>query len=181
MLGDMDYTTTDLGPTALVIIDVQNDFVDCVIPVPSTAEIIPELGRVLNAFRKGRQVYRARHPVLRTRTLRRRPHPTRCHRARRPDRRTKRARSLDPYDHHRPARHARRRPPSGRSSAGDRPHRGAALQAPLERLPPHRAGELAVRSRPSWTRAATCRAAVEPPSSTPRADGLPAAAGPAQL
>lgn len=52
MLGDMDYTTIDLGPTALVIIDVQNNFVDCVIPVPGAAEVIPELGRVLNAFRK---------------------------------------------------------------------------------------------------------------------------------
>lgn len=51
MLGDMDYTTTDLGSITLVTIGVQNRLVNGMASVPSTTEVFPELSRLLNAFR----------------------------------------------------------------------------------------------------------------------------------
>ncbi|CAM3689258.1 cysteine hydrolase family protein [Tsukamurella strandjordii] len=46
-----DYTSPHWDRAALVLIDVQNDFVDGASPIPGTAEVIPALGRLLAAFR----------------------------------------------------------------------------------------------------------------------------------
>ena len=46
-----DYTSPDLARSALVLIDVQNDFVSGPSQVDGTAERMPEMARLLAAFR----------------------------------------------------------------------------------------------------------------------------------
>lgn len=48
----MDHTSLDWGSAALVVIDVQNDFVNGAMPVPGTAAVLPRLSRLLDAFRR---------------------------------------------------------------------------------------------------------------------------------
>ncbi|WP_458318941.1 cysteine hydrolase family protein [Mycolicibacterium brisbanense] len=47
-----DYTAPDLARSALVLIDVQNDFVDGAAPVEGTAERIAAMARLAAAFRE---------------------------------------------------------------------------------------------------------------------------------
>ncbi|WP_229117299.1 cysteine hydrolase family protein [Enemella dayhoffiae] len=47
----VDYTAIDWARVALVVIDVQNDFVDGAMPVPGTVEILPQLRHLVEAFR----------------------------------------------------------------------------------------------------------------------------------
>ncbi|PWJ54935.1 Nicotinamidase-related amidase [Quadrisphaera granulorum] len=46
-----DYTSLNLARCALVVIDVQADFVDGAMPVPGTAELLPVFERLVQAFR----------------------------------------------------------------------------------------------------------------------------------
>lgn len=54
-IGDVsaghDYTSPDLARSALVLIDVQNDFVSGPSQVDGTAELVPAMARLLAAFR----------------------------------------------------------------------------------------------------------------------------------
>jgi nicotinamidase-related amidase len=47
----VDYTSPHWDRSALVLIDVQNDFVDGAAPIPGTAELIPAMAQLLSAFR----------------------------------------------------------------------------------------------------------------------------------
>ena len=47
----VDYTAIDWARVALVVIDVQNDFVDGALPVSGTVEILPQLRDLVEAFR----------------------------------------------------------------------------------------------------------------------------------
>lgn len=51
----MDYTAIEWSTSALLIIDVQNDFVDGAMPVEGTKEILPQLAGVIAAFRTARR------------------------------------------------------------------------------------------------------------------------------
>lgn len=46
-----DYTAPHWDRAALVLIDVQNDFVDGAAPIPGTAELLPAMARLAGAFR----------------------------------------------------------------------------------------------------------------------------------
>lgn len=46
-----DYTSLHVERSALVVIDVQNDFVTGAMPVPGTETVLPALERLLGAFR----------------------------------------------------------------------------------------------------------------------------------
>lgn len=46
-----DYTSLHLERSALVVIDIQTDFVDGAMPVPGTEAALPALERLLDAFR----------------------------------------------------------------------------------------------------------------------------------
>lgn len=46
-----DYTAIDWARVALVVIDVQNDFVDGAMPVPGTVEVLPQLRDLVEVFR----------------------------------------------------------------------------------------------------------------------------------
>lgn len=47
----MDYTSIEWDHVALIVIDVQNDFVDGAMPVPGTTDVLPQLTRLVDAFR----------------------------------------------------------------------------------------------------------------------------------
>lgn len=47
----VDYTSPHWDRSALILIDVQNDFVDGASPIPGTAELIPAMAQLLSAFR----------------------------------------------------------------------------------------------------------------------------------
>jgi nicotinamidase-related amidase len=51
VLTDQDYTAPELGRSALVLIDVQNDFVDGATPIEGTAERIDVMARLAAMFR----------------------------------------------------------------------------------------------------------------------------------
>ena len=51
----MDSTAIEWDAAALVVIDVQNDFVDGVMPVPGTTDVLPRLERLVAAFREARR------------------------------------------------------------------------------------------------------------------------------
>ena len=56
----MDYTAIEWDAAALVVIDVQNDFVDGARPVPGTSEVLPRLERLVAPFRAaGRPIVHA--------------------------------------------------------------------------------------------------------------------------
>lgn len=49
------YTVPHWDRAALVLIDVQNDFVDGAAPIPGTAELVPEMAQLTAAFRAARR------------------------------------------------------------------------------------------------------------------------------
>ncbi|MDR3659463.1 MAG: cysteine hydrolase [Mycobacterium sp.] len=51
MSAGHDYTSPEFGRSALVLIDVQNDFISGAAPVHGTAERLPVMARLLRAFR----------------------------------------------------------------------------------------------------------------------------------
>ena len=55
MSAGHDYTSPDLARSALVLIDVQNDFVSGPSQVDGTAEHLPAMARLLEAFRAARR------------------------------------------------------------------------------------------------------------------------------
>lgn len=55
MSAGHDYTAPDLARSALVLIDVQNDFISGAAPVHGTAEVLPTMARLLRAFRSARR------------------------------------------------------------------------------------------------------------------------------
>ncbi|WIY83389.1 isochorismatase family protein [Propionimicrobium sp. PCR01-08-3] len=46
-----DYLSPHFGSAALLLIDVQHDFIDGAMPVPGTAEVLPRLAELTAAFR----------------------------------------------------------------------------------------------------------------------------------
>lgn len=56
----MDYTSIEWDHVALIVIDVQNDFIDGAMPVPGTTDVLPQLTRLVDAFRDaGRSIVHA--------------------------------------------------------------------------------------------------------------------------
>lgn len=48
----MDYTAIEWSTSALLVIDMQNDFVDGAMPVAETKEVLPQVAAVVAAFRE---------------------------------------------------------------------------------------------------------------------------------
>lgn len=60
MLASMDYTAIDWDATGLIVINMQNDFVDGAMPVPGTEQGLAQLERLVAAFRgAGRPIVHA--------------------------------------------------------------------------------------------------------------------------
>lgn len=58
MSGNTDYLEPHLDRSALLLIDLQHDFVDGAMPVPGTATVLPRIARLAEAFRAaGRPVF----------------------------------------------------------------------------------------------------------------------------
>lgn len=56
----MDYTSIEWDHVALIVIDVQNDFIDGAMPVPGTTDVLAQLTRLVDAFRDaGRPIVHA--------------------------------------------------------------------------------------------------------------------------
>ncbi|REJ06238.1 cysteine hydrolase [Microbacterium bovistercoris] len=51
----MTYTSIEWDRAALIVVDVQNDFVDGTTPVPGTANVLPVLTELLDVFRAARR------------------------------------------------------------------------------------------------------------------------------
>lgn len=63
ILAGVDYTAIEWDAGALVVIDVQNDFVGGAMPVSGTTEVLPQLERLVVAFHSaGRPIVHAIRP-----------------------------------------------------------------------------------------------------------------------
>lgn len=62
----MAYTSIEWDRSALIVIDVQNDFIDGALPVPGTAAVLPLLNDLVDVFRATQRpiahVIRLYHP-----------------------------------------------------------------------------------------------------------------------